>query len=90
MVELTPVESSNVAAVGHDPERDELHVRFKSGPAVYVYSNVTAEQHAALIGDESVGGHGHANIWGKQLAVDGQHPHPFRKVFPEEGAETAP
>jgi KTSC domain len=84
-IELVPVESSNVAGVGHDPAADELHVRFKSGPTVYVYSNVTAEKHQALMSADSIGGHGHGNIWCRHLEVDGTHPHPVRKlpqVFP--------
>jgi hypothetical protein len=38
-VTMIPVESSNIAAVGHDPKTNELHVYFKSGTQ-YVHSDV--------------------------------------------------
>ncbi len=62
MVDLVPVKSSsNVLAIGHDPAANELHVAFKSG-GTYVYPNVTADQHAALIAAPSIGSHLHKNI----------------------------
>lgn len=64
-MELTPVTSSTIAAVGHDPQGNELHVRFKSGGAVYVYSGVDAAKHAALMNAESLGKHFHAEIKSK-------------------------
>ena len=39
MPEMNPVVSSNVEAIGYDPDNQELHVRFKSG-ATYVYHDV--------------------------------------------------
>jgi hypothetical protein len=36
---MTAVQSSNIAAIGHDRETSELHVQFKNG-ATYVYRNV--------------------------------------------------
>ena len=39
MPEMNPVVSSNVEAIGYDPDNQELHVRFKSG-ATYVYYDV--------------------------------------------------
>jgi hypothetical protein len=60
-MKLEPVQSSNIAAIGHDPEKNQLVVQFKSG-ATHAYEGVSAEDHAALIGAESVGKHFHANI----------------------------
>lgn len=40
MVDLQYVDSSNVEAIGYDPDAMELHVLFKSGPTIYVYLNV--------------------------------------------------
>jgi hypothetical protein len=38
-LEMVPVESSNVAAIGHDAAANELHVTFKGG-ATYVHFDV--------------------------------------------------
>ncbi len=59
----TPVESSQIVSIGHDPETQTMEIEFKDrhgvqrAPIVYLYSNVTAEDHAALIGAESIGRH---------------------------------
>lgn len=54
--EMTPVESSNIAAIGHDAAANELHVRFTSG-AHYVYPGVDADAAGAFHGAESKGSH---------------------------------
>lgn len=51
---MKPVKSSNVEAVGHHAERNELHVRFKGG-AHYVYAGVSPEIHESLHAAESIG-----------------------------------
>lgn len=61
-IALTPVESNKVAAIGHCPVTNTLAVAFKTGNAVYCYQGVTAEQHAAFIGAESIGKHFGANF----------------------------
>jgi hypothetical protein len=66
MVEHVPVKSSAVASVGHDPEANELHVVYSTG-SHYVYPNVSADQHAALMAAPSVGKH--LNVLRKQLAA---------------------
>lgn len=58
---MTPVESSQIAAIGHDPETNEMHVQFHSG-ATHVYAGVTAEKHAAMMGAESIGAHFHEHV----------------------------
>lgn len=60
---LVPITSSNIAAIGHDPATNTLHVQFKDGPT-WKYDGVTPEQHAALIGADSIGSHFHKNIKG--------------------------
>ena len=55
-VEMKPVESSNVAAIGHDSDADELHVQFRSG-ATHVYGGVDAEKHQELLDAPSIGSH---------------------------------
>lgn len=59
----TPVDSSNVISVGHDPDTNQLHVEF-SGGNVYVYEGVDADKHAALMNADSVGKFLNANIKG--------------------------
>lgn len=51
---MQPVTSSQIAAVGHDPETNTLRIEFKKG-GVYEYEGVSAEEHQALIGAESIG-----------------------------------
>lgn len=58
------VKSSSLASVGHDPATNELHVEFRNG-SVYVFSDVTAEHHAALVSAESLGKHFATEIRGK-------------------------
>ena len=53
---MQPVQSSNIAAIGHDPSAGTLAVRFVSG-GVYHYPDVPAEEHAAFAGAKSVGQH---------------------------------
>jgi len=53
-MDMQPVESSNIAAMGYDEEDKRLRVTFKSG-ATYDYLNVEPETHAAVIGADSVG-----------------------------------
>jgi hypothetical protein len=69
-IELTPVSSSNVAAIGFDPETKQLHVRYKSG-GTYVYHDVPAEKHEALMKAESKGKHLAEHIKGKHSHAKG-------------------
>lgn len=62
-VEMKPVKSSNICAIGFDPETKTLHVAFSNG-SVYRYHDVDAEKHAALMKADSVGGHLNAHIKG--------------------------
>ena len=60
-VAMTPVKSSNIAAIGHEPQTNELHVEFKNGGR-YIYHGITADQHKALVGAKSIGSHLHKHI----------------------------
>ena len=55
-MQMTPVKSSNISAIGYDPATKELHVKFKSGET-YAYGNVDEKAHAALMAAPSIGGH---------------------------------
>jgi hypothetical protein len=60
-IPLTPVESSNIKAIGYDPNSRTLHVQFNSG-ATHQYEDVSPDKHAALMAADSKGSHFHANI----------------------------
>lgn len=52
---LKPVKSSNVEAVGYDPVTNILSVQFKSGKKVYEYEGVPPELYDAMHKSESIG-----------------------------------
>ncbi len=57
-IPLTPVESSQIAAIGHDPATNTLAIQFKSGAApVYHYANFSADDFNAFMGAKSIGSH---------------------------------
>ena len=56
MTKLTPVNSSMVNAIGHDPATNTLTVEFSAGHR-YEYPNVTAAHHAELMAAPSIGRH---------------------------------
>jgi hypothetical protein len=60
-MEMTPVESEAIAAVGHDPHSRILRIRFKSG-LTYEYPDVSMEAHQAFVGADSIGRHFHKHI----------------------------
>ena len=61
-MELKPVSnSSNIAAVGHDPETSKLQVQFKNGK-LFEYDSVSEAKHAAMMTGGSVGSYFAKNI----------------------------
>lgn len=64
-VQMQPVKSSNIAAVGYDPDGQTLHVAFNTG-STYTHSDVTPEMHAAFISASSVGSHYHQHFRGNK------------------------
>lgn len=67
--ELTPVTSSQIDAIGHDPETNTLAVRFRGG-STYHYADVTAEQYDEFYRSESLGKH-----FGANFKNNGSHPY---------------
>lgn len=63
-MELTPVKSSNVEAVGFDPATGTLIVKYKSG-GVYHYSGCRQSHFDDCVNAESVGKYLHKNIKGQ-------------------------
>lgn len=55
-IELKPVESSQVKAIGYCEETKTLAVQFTRGTmAIYHYHDVEPETHKAFIGSDSIG-----------------------------------
>jgi hypothetical protein len=76
-IAMSPVESSQLHAIGHDSATNTLAIQFKnkSGPSgVYHYANFTPEQFAEFSGAESTGAH-----FGKFIKTETEK-HPFIKV----------
>lgn len=66
---MQPVDSSQIVAIGHDPETNTLAIRFFSGwgekkrvGSLYHYQNFTADDFAAFMAAESKGKHFGAHI----------------------------
>lgn len=53
-MDLVPVDSSSVAAIGYDPETFTLEIRFHNGQA-YRYFNVPPAAHRLLMKASSIG-----------------------------------
>jgi hypothetical protein len=60
---LQPVKSNAIAAVGYSSDERALHVQFKSGDT-WRYANVPPDTAHALMTADSIGKHFHANIKG--------------------------
>lgn len=58
---MIPVNSSNISAIGYDPELRTLTVRFKSGDA-HCYEDVSHDHYHALMNADSVGKYFHLHI----------------------------
>jgi hypothetical protein len=54
-MQLTPVQSSNIAAVGYDAIQNILHIQFKGNDTVYQHHGVPAEAHALMMSVDSIG-----------------------------------
>jgi len=84
-ITLTPVESSQIAAVGYDTATRTLAIQFKSKKGVgnvYHYDNVPADVHQAFVAAESKGRFFGAHIKGNADFA-------YRKIEPEQKAEDA-
>jgi hypothetical protein len=60
-MERTSVSSSNISAIGYDPDTQILEVEFLNG-SVYEYSGVPSSEHDGLMNADSKGKYLHANI----------------------------
>jgi hypothetical protein len=53
-IPLVPVSSSNVLAIGYDPETQTARVQFKGG-ATYRYTGVSPQLHESIMKSGSIG-----------------------------------
>ena len=60
-MERTPVNSSNILAIGYDEDNLVLEVEFTDG-AVYSYSGVPSSEYEGFMNADSKGKYLHANI----------------------------
>lgn len=70
---MTPVQSSNIAALGHDPITLKLRVQFHSG-TIYEYADVPVAKFDQLIKADSVGSAFH------KLIKSAPDLHPFSQL----------
>jgi hypothetical protein len=56
VMEMLPVQSSNIQSVGYDPETRTMRVAFKGGTE-YEYPGTLPDEHQALIHAPSIGKH---------------------------------
>ena len=61
---MVPVRSSDIAAIGYDATSGTLHIRFNSG-GLYAYYNVHDAVYRGLMGAGSHGRYFHAHIRGR-------------------------
>jgi hypothetical protein len=64
-ITLTPVKSSQISEIGHDPATNTLAIRFNGGKKLYHYEGFTAEDFTKFKGAPSIGKHFGAHIRGK-------------------------
>ena len=79
-IALTPVSSSQIAAIGHDPATNTLAIQFKkkSGPgSVYHYANVAPELFAQFVAADSKG-----TFFGAHIKNNAKE-YPYQKIEPE-------
>lgn len=69
-MERASVTSSSIVSVGYDAAQAILEVEFCNG-SIYQYSDVTLDQHRALMGAESKGTHFNLHVRDR---------HPYRRV----------
>lgn len=78
-IPMEAIDSSQIVALGHDPETNRLAVQFKSG-GIYYYGGVDASLYGALRHAKSVGQFFHQHI-----RVHADH-YPFVRIETKEHA----
>lgn len=63
-MEMTTVDSSNILAIGYDPDSATLNIAFKGG-GEYEYYDVPQHEFDNFLAADSKGRYGHQNIYKK-------------------------
>lgn len=61
MIPTTPIESSQIAEIGHDPQTNTLAIKFKTGD-IYHYANFSGADFEAFRNAPSIGSHFYNHI----------------------------
>lgn len=61
-MEMIPVDSSNIQAIGYDPDTATLNIAFNDG-SEYEYYDVPQYEFDSLLAADSKGKYGHQNIY---------------------------
>lgn len=77
-IALRPVSSSQIEAIGHDPETNTLAIKFARGGSLYHYRNFGADAFKSLIESDSVGSYFYKHIKADPDAF------PFTRINEEE------
>lgn len=64
-IAMTPVQSSQIEAIGHDAATSTLRVKFKGSGSTYDYAGVPADVHGKFLKAESIGKFFGAQVKGK-------------------------
>lgn len=68
-VDMRPVTSTNLAAVGYDPKSRELHIQFQNSSQTYVYPDIDENEFKNLMGARSLGVYFWRNIRDRSFRV---------------------
>lgn len=68
-MKMTPVTSSFIMAVGHDPSTSTMHVQFSNG-TIEAHQDVSLDDHADFVDAPSLGKHYHAHFKGQGVTVE--------------------
>jgi len=79
-ITMHPVESSQIAEIGHDEATNTLRIKFTGRGSVYDYQNFTRPEFEAFMAAKSKGGHFIKNIKHESKK------YPYRKVAEEKAA----
>lgn len=70
MVEMRRVTSTNLAAVGYDEQKRELHIQFNNSSSTYVYPDVDMNEYKNLMGARSLGAYFFRNIRDRSFRIE--------------------
>lgn len=79
-IKMTPIESSAIAAIGHDPLTKTLAVQYKRDGSIYHYENVSAQKYKGIVDAASSG-----ERLNKNVLLPAAHPYTKATPISSEG-----